>query len=91
MMSFKDYLIEVGKQTVINESGTTEIGESKLHLRKWTKSNAQTQVSKAVDNMQKINRKLARTKETDQKVELLSSQFQELSKILMIMVSVQMD
>ena len=88
-MSFREHLIEVGKNTIISEAGTTEISESKLHLRKFNRSSLLNKMSNAVTMLEKLNRKLARTKNTDEKVDLLSKQFQELSKMLMLLVSMQ--
>ena len=86
-MSFRQHLIEVGKNTIISEAGTTEISESKLHLRKFDRQGLLNKMSDAVTATEKLNRKLARTKQTDEKVELLSMQFQEISKMLMLLVS----
>jgi len=90
-MSYGEYLIEIGKQTMISESGTTETNESKLHLRRWDKKSLRNKISSIVTQMENLDRKLAGTKKTEEKVELLSLQFQELSKMLMLMVSMQIN
>lgn len=86
-MSFREYLIEVGRNTIISEAGTTEISESKLHLRKLDRQGLLDRMSSAVTMLDRLNKKLSRTKDTDEKVELLGMQFQEIAKMQMLLMS----
>ena len=89
MMTFKEYLIEIGGQVCINPDGTTGLGESNVHLRKFSKSEIESRVGRSLQQLDRISKKFPNAKKDD-KIDLLSIQVQELSKILSVFVSMEL-
>ena len=68
------YLIEIGRQVCLTPNGTTGLTESNIHLRKFTIDQVKTMISKNLQQVEKIESKIGRSKDMKEKVELLSRQ-----------------
>ena len=91
MMSFSEFLIEVGRQQYIAECGTTKVNESKLHLRKFSNSSFKSYMSRSVTELERLGSRLERERKDDKKFDLLSKQFQEIAKMMMLLASRELD
>ena len=91
MMTFRDYVIEIGNQQYIGEAGTTKVSESKLHLRKFSDQQMKSHMSRSVTKLDQLARRLERERDGDKKFDYLSQQFQEISKMLMLLASRELD
>ena len=91
MMSFSEFLIEVGKQTYIGECGTTQQTESKLHLRKFNDTTFKSYMSRCVTQLERLGSRLERERKEEKKFDLLSQQFQEISKMIMLLASRELE
>ena len=84
------YLIEIGRQVCLTPNGTTGLTESNIHLRKFTIDQVKTMISKNLQQVEKIESKIGRSKDMEEKVELLSRQTGELCQMLAVLVSLQL-
>ena len=89
MMLFKEHLIEIGSQVCIHRDRTTGLDESNVHLRKSSKSEIESRVGRSLQQLDRISKKFPNAKKDD-KIDLLSIQVQELSKILSVFVSMEL-
>ena len=88
-MLFKEHLIEIGSQVCIHRDRTIGLDESTVHLRKSSKSEIESRVGRSLQQLDRISEKFPNAKR-DHKIELLSNQVQELSKILSVFVSMEL-
>ena len=84
------YLIEIGRQVCLTPNGTTGLTESNIHLRKFTIDQVKTMIAKNLQQVEKIESKIGRSKDMKEKVELLSRQTGELCQMLAVLVSLQL-
>jgi len=84
------YLIQIGRQVCLTPSGTTGLTESNIHLRKFTPDQVKTMIAKNLQQAEKIESKIGRSKDIEEKVELLSRQTGELCQMLAVLVSLQL-
>ena len=84
------YLIEIGRQIYLTPNGTTGLTESNIHLRKFTIDQVKTMIAKNLQQVEKIEGKIGRSKDIEEKVELLSRQTGELCQMLAVLVSLQL-
>ena len=91
LMAYDNILIEVGKQTMIGEAGTTVKSPSQLHLRNMSPSSLKSNTSRSATEIVRLAGRLEEENDTDRKFDLLSKQFQEVSKMLMLLISVGLD
>ena len=84
------YLIEIGRQVCLTPNGTTGLTESNIHLRKFTIDQVKTMISKNLQQVEKIESKIGRSKDIEEKVELLSGQTGELCQMVAVLVSLQL-
>ena len=84
------YLIEIGRQVCLTPNGTTGLTESNIHLRKFTIDQVKTMIAKNLQQVEKIESKIGRSKDIEEKVELLSRQTGELCQMLAVLVSLQL-
>ena len=80
------YLIEIGRQVCLTSNGTTGLTESNIHLRKFTIDQVKTMISKNLQQVEKIESKIGRSKDMEEKVELLSRQTGELCQMVAVLV-----
>lgn len=86
MMSFSDFIYEIGNQVCITEGGTTGLTESNPVLRKFSDTQVKSYVGSSFRKLENLSRNIER-KRGDDKIELLSQQINELGKILGILCS----
>jgi len=91
IMAYDNILIEVGKQTMISEAGTTIKSPSQLHLQKFPKTLLKSKTSQSATEIVRLAGRLEEENDTDRKFDLLSKQFQEVSKMLMLLISVGLE
>ena len=84
------YLIEIGRQVCLTPNSTTGLTESNIHLRKFTIDQVKTMISKNLQQVEKIESKIGRSKDIEEKVELLSRQTGELCQMIAVLVSLQL-
>ena len=84
------YLIEIGRQVYLTPNGTTGLTESYIHWRKFTPDQVKTMIAKNLQQVEKIESKIGRSKDMEEKVELLSRQTGELCQMLAVLVSLQL-
>ena len=84
------YLIEIGRQVYLTPNGTTGLTESYIHWRKFTPDQVKTMIAKNLQQVEKIESKIGRSKDIEEKVELLSRQTGELCQMLAVLVSLQL-
>ena len=84
------YLIEIGRQVCLTHNGATELTESNIHLRKFTKDQVKTMLAKNLQQVEKIDSKIGKSKVIEEKVELLSRQMGELCQMIAVLVSMQL-
>ena len=84
------YLIEIGRQVCLTPNGTTGLTESNIHLRKFTIDQVKTMIAKNLQQVEKIEGEIGRSKDIEEKVELLSRQTGELCQMLAVLVSLQL-
>ena len=84
------YLIQIGRQVFLTPNGTTGLTESNIHLRKFTPDQVKTMIAKNLQQAEKIESKIGRSKDIEEKVELLSRQTGELCQMLAVLVSLQL-
>ena len=84
------YLIEIGRQICLTPNGTTGLTESNIHLRKFTIDQVKTMIAKNLQQVEKIEGEIGRSKDIEEKVELLSRQTGELCQMLAVLVSLQL-
>ena len=84
------YLIQIGRQVCLTPNGTTGLTESNIHLRKFTIDQVKTMIAKNLQQAEKIESKIGRSKDIEEKVELLSRQTGELCQMLAVLVSLQL-
>jgi len=84
------YLIQIGRQVCLTPNGTTGLTESNIHLRKFTPDQVKTMIAKNLQQAEKIESKIGRSKDIEEKVELLSRQTGELCQMLAVLVSLQL-
>ena len=84
------YLIEIGRQVCLTPNGTTGLTESNVHWRKLTPDQVKTMISKNLQQVETIESKIGRSKDMEEKVELLSRQTGELCQMLAVLVSLQL-
>ena len=84
------YLIEIGRQVCLTHNGATELTESNIHLRKFTKDQVKTMIAKNLQQVEKIDSKIGKSKDIEEKVELLSRQTGELCQMIAVLVSMQL-
>ena len=84
------YLIEIGRQVCLTPNGTTGLTKSNIHWRKFTPDQVKTMIAKNLQQVEKIESKIGRSKDMEEKVELLSRQTGELCQMLAVLVSLQL-
>ena len=84
------YLIQIGRQVCLTPNGTTGLTESNIHLRKFTPDQVKTMIAKNLQQAEKIESKIGRSKDIEEKVELLSRQTGELCQMVAVLVSLQL-
>ena len=84
------YLIQIGRQVCLTPNGTTGLTESNIHLRKFTPDQVKTMIAKNLQQAEKIESKIGRSKDIEEKVELLSRQTGELCQMVAVLVSWQL-
>ena len=84
------YLIQIGRQVCLTPNGTTGLTESNIHLRKFTPDQVKIMIAKNLQQAKKIESKIGRSKDIEEKVELLSRQTGELCQMLAVLVSLQL-
>ena len=84
------YLIEIGRQVCLPPNGTAGLTESNIHWRKFTPDQVKTMIAKNLQQVEKIESKIGRSKDMKEKVELLSRQTGELCQMLAVLVSLQL-
>ena len=84
------YLIQMGRQVCLPPNGTAGLTESNIHWRKFTPDQVKTMIAKNLQQVEKIESKIGRSKDMEEKVELLSRQTGELCQMLAVLVSLQL-
>ena len=84
------YLIQIGRQVCLTPNGTIGLTESNIHLRKFTPDQVKTMIAKNLQQAEKIESKIGRSKDIEEKVELLSRQTGELCQMVAVLVSWQL-
>ena len=84
------YLIQIGRQVCLPPNGTAGLTESNIHWRKFTPDQVKTMIAKNLQQVEKIESKIGRSKDMEEKVELLSRQTGELCQMLAVLVSLQL-
>ena len=84
------HLIEIGRQVCLTPNNTTGLTESNIHLRKFTIDQVKTMIAKNLQQVEKIEGKIGRSKDIEEKVELLSRQTGELCQMVAVLVSLQL-
>ena len=84
------YLIEIGRQVCLTPNSTTGLTESNIHWRKFTPDQVKTMIAKNLQRVKRIESKIGRSKDMEEKVELLSRQTGELCQMLAVLVSSQL-
>ena len=68
------YLIQIGRQVCLPSNGTAGLPESIIHWRKFTPDQVKTMIAKNLQRVKRIESKIGRSKDMEEKVELLSRQ-----------------
>ena len=84
------YLIQIGRQVCLTQNGTTGLTESNIHLREFTSHQVKTLIGRNLLQVEKIESKIGKSKDIEERVELLSRQTGELSKMIAVLVSLQL-
>ena len=84
------YLIQIGRQVCLTPNATTGLTESNVHLRKFTTDQVKTMIAKNLQQVEKIDSKIGKSKDIEEKVELLSRQTGELCQMIAVLVSMQL-
>ena len=84
------YLIQIGRQVCLHPNGTAGLTESNIHWRKFTPDQVKTMIAKNLQQVEKIESKIGRSKDMEEKVELLPRQTGELCQMLAVLVSLQL-
>ena len=84
------YLIEIGRQVCLTSNGTTGLTESNIHLRKFTTDQVKTMIARNLQQVEKIESKIGKSKDIEERVELLSRQTGELCQMVAVLVSLQL-
>ena len=84
------YLIQIGRQVCLPPNGTAGLTESNIHWRKFTPDQVKSMIAKNLQQVEKIESKIGRSKDMEEKVELLSRQTGELCQMLAVLVSLQL-
>ena len=84
------YLIEIGRQVCLTQNGTTGLTESNIHLRKFTTDQVKTMIARNLQQVEKIESKIGKSKDIEEKVELLSRQTGELCQMIAVLTSLQL-
>jgi len=84
------HLIEIGRQVCLTQNGTTGLTESNIHLRKFTTDQVKTMIARNLQQVEKIESKIGKSKDIEEKVELLSRQTGELCQMIAVLTSLQL-
>ena len=84
------YLIQIGRQVCLTSNGTTALTESNIHLRKFTTDQVKTMIARNLQQVEKIESKIVKSKDIEERVELLSRQTGELCQMVAVLVSLQL-
>ena len=84
------YLIEIGQQVCLTPNGITAVTESNIHLRKFTTDQVKTMIARNLQQVEKIESKIGKSKDIEERVELLSRQTGELCQMVAVLVSLQL-
>ena len=84
------YLIEIGRQVCLTPNGTKGLTESNIHLRKFTTDQIKTLIGRNLQQVERIESKIGKSKDNGEKVELLSRQMGELCQMIAVLVSLQL-
>ena len=84
------YLIQIDRQVCLTPNGTTGLTESNIHWRKFTTDQVKTMIARNLQQVEKIERKIGKSKDIGERVELLSRQTSELCQMIAVLVSLQL-
>ena len=84
------YLIQIGRQVCLPPNGTTGLTESNVHLRKFTTDQVKTMIARNLQQVERIESKMGKSEDIEEKVELLSRQTGELCQMVAVLVSLQL-
>ena len=84
------YLIQIGRQVFLTPNGTTGLTESNVHLRKFTTDQVKTMIARNLQQVERIESKMGKSEDIEEKVELLSRQTGELCQMVAVLVSLQL-
>ena len=85
------YLIEIGRQVCLTPNGTEGLTESNIHLRKFTTKQVKTMIVRNLQQVERIESKIGKSKDNGGKVEFLSMKVAELSKMIAVLVSMELN
>ena len=84
------YLIQIGRQVSLTPNATTGLTESNVHLRKFTTDQVKTMIARNLQQVERIESKMGKSEDIEEKVELLSMHFGELCQMIAVLVSMQL-